>query len=162
MNTLTVLPLDLAAMSADQLSNLPVEKLQEVDRNIDEALTWLKDARGKLDAALDRRFGAAARTALRDSGRDFGTAHVDAEGLHVKFELPKKVSWDQAKLNAIAKRISASGEPIENYIDVKLSITESRYTNWPPALQKQFADARTVAAGKPKFEITMTGAVVQS
>ena len=72
----------------------------------------------------------------------------------MKFELPKKVSWDQKKLKAIAERIVASGEAVESYLDVKLAVPESRYTNWPPALQQQFADARTVEAGKPTFELS--------
>jgi hypothetical protein len=72
----------------------------------------------------------------------------------VKFDLPKKVSWDQKKLKTIAERIVASGEAVESYLDVKLSVPESRYTNWPPALQQQFADARTVEAGKPSFHIS--------
>jgi subtilase family serine protease len=27
----------------------------------------------------------------------------------------------------------ASGEKVEGYLDIKLSVSESRYTNWPPA-----------------------------
>jgi hypothetical protein len=46
------------------------------------------------------------------------------------------------------------GEAVESYLDIKLSVPESRYTNWPPALQQQFADARTVEAGKPSFHIS--------
>lgn len=94
------------------------------------------------------------REALRDTARDFGTAHFNVDGLHVKFELPKKVSWDQKKLKAIAERIVASGEAVESYLDVKLAVPESRFNNWPPALQQQFADARTVDAGKATFELS--------
>ena len=108
----------------------------------------------KLDGALDQRFGAQGRDSLHASGRDFGTSHVKTEGVHVKFDLPKKVSWDQKKLKTIAERIVASGEAVESYLDIKLSVPESRYTNWPPALQQQFADARTVEAGKPSFHIS--------
>jgi len=72
----------------------------------------------------------------------------------VKFDLPKKVSWDQKKLKILAERIVASGEAIESYLDIKLSISEARYTKWPPALQQQFCDARTVEAGKPSFVIS--------
>ena len=93
--------------------------------------------------------------ALRESGRDFGTAHISDGPLRIKFELPKKVSWDQKKLKAIAERIVASGEAVESYLDVKLAVPESRYTNWPPALQQQFADARTVEAGKAVFDLSL-------
>ncbi len=154
MNDLSIFPADIAEMSVSQLATLPAQQLVEVDTNLDQAIAWLKAARTKLDGALDQRFGAQGRESLNASGRDFGTAHVKADGLHVKFDLPKKVSWDQKKLKTIAERIVASGEAVESYLDVKLSVPESRYTNWPPSLQQQFADARTVEAGKPSFHIS--------
>ena len=154
MTDLTLFPADIAEMSIGQLAALPTQQLYEIDTNLDQAIAWLKSARTKVDAALEQRFGTQGREALRDAGRDFGTAHLKADGLHVKFELPKKVSWDQKKLKTIAERIVASGEAVESYLDVKLAVSESRYTNWPPALQQQFADARTVEAGKPTFELS--------
>jgi len=108
MNDLSIFPADIAEMSTAQLASLPTQQLYEVDTNLDQAIAWLKSARTKVDAALDQRFGAQGREALRDTGRDFGTAHLKADGLHVKFELPKKVSWDQKKLKAIAERIVVS------------------------------------------------------
>jgi len=94
-------------MSAAQLAKLPAHQLYEVDTNLDQAIAWLKSARTKVDLALDQRFGTQGREALRDTARDFGTAHFNVDGLQVKFELPKKVSWDQKKLKAIAERIVA-------------------------------------------------------
>lgn len=155
MTNLTVFPADIAEMSIAQLASLPTQQLYEVDTNLDQAIAWLKSARTKVDAALEQRFGVQGREALRDTGRDFGTAHLKADGLHVKFELPKKVSWDQKKLKAIAERIVASGEAVESYLDVKLAVPESRYTNWPPTLQQQFADARTVESGKPTLTLSL-------
>ena len=154
MNDLSIFPADIAEMSIAQLAILPTQQLCEVDANIDKAITWLKGARTKVDAALEQRFGQQGREALRDTARDFGTAHFNVDGVHVKYELPKKVSWDQNKLKAIAERMVASGETVESYLDVKLSISETRYTNWPPSLQQQFADARTVDAGKATFELS--------
>ena len=109
MNDLSIFPADIAEMSVTQLANLPAQQLVEVDTNLDQAIAWLKAARTKLDGALDQRFGAQGRDSLHASGRDFGTSHVKTEGLHVKFDLPKKVSWDQKKLKTIAERIVASG-----------------------------------------------------
>lgn len=154
MNDISIFPADIAEMSVAQLAKLPAQQLHEVDTNLDQAIVWLKSARTKVDAALEQRFGVSGRAALHDIGRDFGTAHIQADGLHVKYELPKKVSWDQKKLKAIAERIAASGEAIESYLDVKFAVSESRYTNWPPALQQQFADARTVEAGKPAITLS--------
>jgi hypothetical protein len=155
MSDLTLFPADIAEMSIRQLAALPPAQKHEVDKNLDAAIDWLKKARAKFDAALDQCYGEQARAALRDTGRDFGTAHISDGPLHLKFDLPKKVSWNQLQLVEIAERIVASGDKVEGYLDVKLSVPESRYTNWPPVLQQQFAAARTVDSGKPSFTLSI-------
>lgn len=157
MKDLTHYPADLASMTVAQLVSLPIRDFMESEGHVDEAIAYLKQLRTKLDAAKAQRFGEQARVALRDSGRDFGTAHISDGPLHVKFELPKKVNWNQAILKEIAERIVASGDKVEDYIDVKLSVSESRYTNWPQTLQQQFAAARTVEEGKPTITLTIDG-----
>ena len=155
MNDLTVFPADLAAMSTAQLLALPITDFVAAERNVDEAVAFLKLMRAKLDAAKLQRYGEQARTALRYSGRDFGTAHVNDGELRVKYELAKKVTWSQPILKEMAERIVASGDKVEHYIDIKFSVSESRYSNWPPALQEQFAAARTVEEGKPTITLTL-------
>lgn len=157
MSDLTIFPVDIAEMSVSQLAALPPEQKREVDKNLDAAIDWLKKARTKFDTALEQSYGEQARAVLRESGRDFGTAHISDGLLHIKFELPKKVSWNQKQLGEIAERIVASGEKVEGYLDIKLSVSESRYINWPPALQQQFAAARTVDSGKPSFTLSADG-----
>lgn len=155
MTDLTIFPADIAEMSVSQLAQLPPEQKREIDANLDEAIAWLKKARTKFDAALDQCYGEQARAALRESGRDFGTAHLTDGSLHIKFELPKKVTWDQKQLAEVAERIVGSGEKVESYLDIKLAVSELRYSNWPPALQEQFSAARTVEAGKPSFTLSL-------
>jgi hypothetical protein len=157
MKELTLYPADLASMSVAELAAAPIQDFLDAERNVDEAIAFLKPLRAKLDAAKLQRYGEQARTALRDSGRDFGTAHVNDGALHVKYELPKKVTWSQTILKEMAERIVASGDKVEDYIDIKLSVSESRYTNWPTALQEQFAAARTVEEGKPTITLTLNG-----
>lgn len=160
MKELTLYPADLASMTVAQLAAAPIRDFLEVERNVDEAIAFLKPQRAKLDAAKLQRFGEQARVALRESGRDFGTAHVNDGALHIKYELPKKVTWNQAILKEMAERIVASDEKVEDYIDVKLSVSESRYSNWPTTLREQFAAARTVEEGKPSITLTLDGGAV--
>jgi hypothetical protein len=155
MSDLTLYPADIAAMSVSQIARLTPYQKFELDKNIFEAIDFLKVARTKLDAAWKQCYEEQAKAALLASGRDFGTAHINDGPLHIKFELPKKITWDQTQLGEIAERVVASGEQVKSYIDIKLSVSESRYTNWPPALQQQFSTARTVDAGKPSFTLTL-------
>ncbi len=155
MSDLTIFPVDIAEMSVSQLAALPPAQKAEIDKNLDVAIDWLKKARTKFDAALDQCYGEQARAALRDTGRDFGTAHISDGPLHLKFDLPKKTTWNQDRAREIAAHLVASGDTVEHYFDIKFSVPESRYTNWPPALQQQFAAARTVDSGKPSFNLSL-------
>ena len=157
MKDLTHYPADLASMTVAQLVSLPIRDFMESEGHVDEAIAYLKQLRIKLDVAKAQRFGEQARVALRETGRDFGTAHISDGPLHVKFELPKKVNWNQTILKEIAERIVASGDKVEDYIDIKLSVSETRYTSWPTTLQQQFAAARTVDEGKPTITLTIDG-----
>jgi len=155
MSDLTLLPADVAAMSVGQLAALPPEQKAELSRNLDEALDWLKKARTKFDAALDAAYGEQARSTRVAAGKDFGVIHLSDGPLRVTVDQPKRVSWDQAQLAAIAQRIAASGERIEDYLDVEFSVSESRFNNWPTALREQFEAARTVKPGKPSFRLAL-------
>jgi hypothetical protein len=157
MIELTIYPNHIAEMSVGQLAALPVEQKAEIDKNIDQALAWLKKARAKFDAALDQCYGERAREVLNASGDDFGTAHIHDGPLHIKVEVPKKVQWDQKKLGEIAARYVAAGQSVDHYMDVKLSVPENRFKGWPETLQQDFAVARTVEPGKPSFTLSMDG-----
>jgi len=156
MSDLSLYPAELAEMSVNQLANLTPERLQEASFNLDELIAWAKKAKVKLDTALEQRFGEQARQSLLESGRDFGTTHFDEGPLHVTFDLPKRVSWDQKKLADIAERVVAAGERVQDYMDVELSVSESAFNNWPSALKDQFAPARTVKPGKPSYRLTIS------
>ena len=145
MSDLTIYPAQITEMSVAQLEALPPDQLAEVQHNLEQLQDWTKQARAKLDTALVRRFGELERAARTDSGKDFGTVHF-SDG----------PSWDQPQLAAIAQRIAASGERVEDYLDVEFSVPESRFNNWPTALRSQFEAARTVKPGKPSFRLTFT------
>jgi uncharacterized protein with von Willebrand factor type A (vWA) domain len=154
MNDLSVYPAELTAMSVTQLEALPSTQLFEVQHHLEQLQDWVKQARAKLDAALTRRFSEQDRAARAVAGKDFGTVHFHDGDLRVTVDQPKRVSWDQSKLAAIAQRIAASGDKVEDFVSIDYSVSESRFNNWPPALREQFATARTVKPGKPTFRLT--------
>ncbi len=153
MSDLMIFPSDLPELSVSQIAGLPHQRLQELDVALNELMTWVKQSRERLNAALEQRYGEQGRAALVDSGRDFGVSHLSDGPLRVTYELPKRVSWDQKRLSEIAERIVASGERIQDYMDVDLSVSETRFNNWPPALKEQFVSARTVKPGKASFRL---------
>ncbi len=105
MNDLTLLPAELEALPIGELAALAAEQLLEIETHLTDLLAWTKKIQSRLHAALDQRYGEQAREALLEFGRDFGTTYLLDGALHIKFELPKKVTWDQKQLAAIAQRI---------------------------------------------------------
>lgn len=163
MSDLTILPADIDAMSVDQLAELPVEQLAALSvnqkakfsRDIDQALDRLKKGRAKFDASLDSAYGERARAVRHDAGKDFGVIHLNDGSVRVSVDVPKRVTWDQKQLAAIAQRIAATGDRIEDYLVVEFSVPESRFNNWPTALREQFEPARTVKPGKATYALAL-------
>lgn len=62
----------------------------------------------------------------------------------VKFKIPKYVKWDEGKLEEIALTLDNP----KDYIDVKLSVTETTYKTLPETLKAMFEKARKVSSGK--------------
>lgn len=155
MSDLTILPADIAEMSVSQLAALSPEQKHEISKNLDCANDWLKRARAKFDAALDQCYGEQASAIRFDTGKDFGVCHLTDGPLRVTVDQPKRVSWDQAQLSILAKRIEDSGEHVSDYIDIAYSIAESRYTNWPASLQELFSSARIVKPGKASYRLAL-------
>jgi hypothetical protein len=153
MTALTITPTTLPDLSVSQIAVLSQEELQEFDISLAMLASWVKVSRDRMNAALEQRYGEQARAGLLESGRDFGVMHLSDGDLRVTFELPKRVSWDQKRLAEIAERIVAAGERVQDYMEADLSVSESRFNNWPPALKEQFAAARTVKPGKAVFRL---------
>lgn len=156
MNTLTIFPDQLTAMSEADLVALSPEQLHEVHINLAELIAWVKAAQAKLHTAIQRRYAEQERAARAEASKDFGVIRIEDGPVRVAIDVPKRVSWDQAQLAEMARRISASGDRVEDYIEVEFSVPEARFNNWPTALREQFAPARTVKPGKRAFDLSVS------
>ena len=155
MNDLIIFPDQLTAMSVSQLQALPPAHLVEVQRNLVQLADWLKKEQAKVHTAMQQRFDELERAARAEAGKDFGTVRFNDGPLSVSVDKPKRVSWDQKQLAAIAERIAASGERVQEYVDIEFSVPESRFNNWPAALREQFEPARTVKPGKSSYDLAI-------
>ncbi len=68
-------------------------------------------------------------------------------------DLPKKVSWDQDRLAAMAERIRAAGDDPAEYLEIAYRVPERRFSAWPEAMREGFARARSETTGKPVFRL---------
>lgn len=157
MTDRTLLPAELAELTVAQLAALSPQQKILLARQLDQAGEWLKQVKARFDAALEQTYGDRIRDARTDGGKDFGVVHVADGEIRLSVDVSKRVSWDQAQLATIAKRIDAAGESVEEFIDIAYSISESRFQNWPSTLRTQFEAARTVKPGKPTYRLTPAG-----
>ena len=87
--------------------------------------------------------------------KDYGTGSATVLGLTTKVTLnyPKKVTWNNDLLVDLWGKIEESGQDASEYIDRKLSVSETRYKNMPSIYRGEFEQARTVEAGNPTITI---------
>lgn len=155
MSDLTIYPAALSAMSVAELAALAPAELAEVSQHLEELVAWTKEARAKLEAALDARYGEQARAARLQAGKDFGVVHLCDGPLRVTADLPKRVEWDQPRLTEIVRRIRALGEDPEEYVETAYRVSETKFNAWPESLKSAFAAARTLKTGKPGFRLAL-------
>jgi len=131
------MPTDVMSVSAASVAELYMF-MKQLEQDVVEAQEKIKAVKSELEARyLDR-----AQNSLRQHGKDFGAVTVQ-DGMHkVKFNLRKRVEWDEGKLlNALN---SMDEDTARHYAKVTYSIPEAKYSTAPPEIQARLSDARTV------------------
>lgn len=139
-------------MTAKELATLPTDQLACL---LEESAAYKADATliaDRLTDALALKFDARA-TALRQSeGKDTGRVSFDDGDHIVRADLPKKIDWDQSKLEMAVHEIGEWGDPTE-FVTLKYIVSETKYNAWPSGIRDLFTAARTVGTGKPSYVI---------
>jgi len=144
---------DLTSMLPQEIAALPVEMLAVLQHEIDVATKKIKTAKARLDAALITRYAGRAAEERQFQGKDTGTVRFDDGDFTIVADLPKRVSWDQAKLAAMVEVIRKSKDDPAQYVDIAFKVPERKYNAWPAYLSRDFEPARTVRPGALKIEL---------
>jgi hypothetical protein len=94
----------------------------------------------------------------RLQAKEFGAVNLTYDGFKVTETVPKKVEWDQEKMNALFDAIATAGDDPRAYMKIKLEVSEKAYGEFVPAVQVMFADCRTVKPGKASLKFEEVGA----
>ncbi len=137
---------ELAAQSSSELMQLASEARLELER-IKSLLTYI-------EGAIDYKYCQEVAQLRANTGKDNGVVHLQDQGVKVSADLPKRVSWDQKQLKAIAEKIAAQGGDPAEYLDVNYKVAERKYTAWPESIRKAFEPARTLKTGKPVYKLS--------
>lgn len=136
---------DLTEQPPGALDALPIDVLANLHEQAEAHLASASQMVAILHSTFTRRYAAG----LNDTG-----THNRTDGQYeIKITVPKRAEWDQAELAKAVETIKGWGENPADYVETKMTVSESRYKAWPPAIRDLFEPARTVKAGKAKFEI---------
>ena len=133
---------DLPEQSPAALDALPVEVLARLQAQAQTRLVSASQMVAILHGVLTRRYAQG----LNETGthrRAF--CAVRPPGHHACRD----------KLAGVVETIRSWGENPADYVETKLSVSETSYKAWPPAIRDLFTPARTVKPGKAKFEIAL-------
>ncbi|MBS0599441.1 MAG: hypothetical protein JSR92_19445 [Proteobacteria bacterium] len=140
---------------AGELAELSSESLFKLKNDAADLLAAAKAIVEHVDRALDLRYAQRAHQLRLAAGKDTGVVHFEDGQVRITADLPKKVEWDQAKLNDITRRIAANGEDPTEYVEISYRISETKFNAWPETLKSAFAPARTLKTGKPGFRLAL-------
>lgn len=143
------------ATPAGELAERSSDSLFKLKNDAADLLAAAKAIVEHVDRALDLRYAQRAHQLRLAAGKDTGVVHFDDGHVRITADLPKKVEWDQAKLNDITRRIAANGEDPAEYVEISYRISETKFNAWPETLKTAFAPARTLKTGKPGFRLAL-------
>ena len=144
----------LRRMLPAQVASLPAADLAALLDEVAELKADGKQLSDLLHEGLDRRFGEAATAARRAEGKDTGRVRLEADGVEVVADLPKRVEWNQARLAEAVQTLREWGEDPADYVGTELTVTEARFAAWPPRIRSLFEPARTLRPGRPTYALT--------
>lgn len=136
---------DVSGMTVEAAAALPIHELYLLKQDLHDHVRALKLREAFLATILQAKYDINANA--------FGTVRNPDGDYDVVVTVPKNTSWDQDKLQGVSEALANMGEDPHEYIDVKATVSETKYKSWPSSLQKMFEPARTVKPGKPKITI---------
>lgn len=86
---------------------------------------------------------------LAKKDEPFGTANIGP----FSFNTPKKVEWDQSKLEMLWTEIQENGDNPNEYMNNVYKEKETAFKNWPSSIQDAFIPARTIHPGAVSIKI---------
>lgn len=154
MSDLAVMTEHIRHLDIESIAALTAPELACIMDDLAEQKASLALIEDKLRNALDRKYGDRARQRRAEEGKDTGAVRFEDNGFVVVADLPKRVKWDQEKLQHAVEIIrSGWGDDPADYVKVKLEVSEAAFANWPRPVRELFTPARTVETGRPVYRI---------
>ena len=131
-----------------------LKELLQKKTEIEERMKAVQEELQAVNIDIDHAIAQKLADVRNLTGKEFGAVHLSLDGFKITETIPKKVEWDQEKMNELFDRIAAAGDDPRAYMKMKLEIGEKAYDAFAEPVKAIFAEARTVKPGKAqlKFE----------
>jgi hypothetical protein len=134
---------------------LPLAALQQLLEKADAQAELAAKEAAKVRSEIAKRVASIVAQARELAGKNEGSIRVVVEGCEVKSSVPKKVSYDNDGLMAVAREMGERGIDPTTYIKFEAKISERVYETMPDALKELCAPHRTLSHGKEAIEVTI-------
>jgi RNA polymerase sigma factor (sigma-70 family) len=143
----------LETLSAKEIGALAVGDLMDLSDQVAKLTSHAKELKEKLEDGLNLKFSEAVKNNLHSENKDTGTTRFFDGAFQIIAEVPKKVTWDQEKMEELIKRLP--DERRKAIVKISYAIEERKYSELPHEYQELFREARTITPGKTKFQIIL-------
>jgi uncharacterized protein (UPF0305 family) len=143
----------LETSSAKEISSLEIYDLMDLSDQLTKLTSHAKELKEKLEDGLNLKFSEAVKNNLRSENKDTGTTRFFDGAFQITAEVPKKVTWDQEKMEELVKHVP--DERRKTIVKITYAIEERKYAELPHEYQELFREARTITPGKTKFQISI-------
>jgi hypothetical protein len=104
---------------------------------------------------LDLKYAQRAHQLRLAAGKDTGVVHFDDGRVRITADLPKKVEWDQAKLERHHPPHCSQRRRPRRVRRDQLPRLRNQVQRLARTLKSAFAPARTLKTGKPGFRLAL-------
>ena len=124
------------------VSSATIAELSMLVKEQEQIVVEAQDKIKAIKSELEGRYLERAQDALRQQGKDFGSCTVQ-DGMHkIKFNIRKRVEWEEGVLLNLLNGMDE--DTARHYCKVTYTVPEAKYNAAPPDVQAALSEARTV------------------
>lgn len=138
------------------MSNFNIEQIYNELEALDAEMLSLKKRKAELEYETSKYFESEFNQKLSSKPDKCGTVTINLDGYDVKYNVAKRVKWDQDMLDSLVKKIAQYEDP-SKYVKIKYDVSETAFKHWPEAIQQAFMPARTMEHAGGKLTIVKKG-----
>lgn len=132
--------------------NFDLEQIYNELEGVDAEMLHLKKRKNELEYEVAKYYEDDINKKLSGKPDKCGTITIKLDDFDVKYNVTKRVKWDQEKLEQLHNEIGKHEDP-KQYMKVKYDVSETAYKSWPDDIRKAFEPARTLEPGGGKLTI---------